>query len=62
MNGLFYSVLPYIGPAADTVKYSYRLEFFKNEYKYSLSITLLASTFYEELFEVHNSGTASFLF
>ena len=55
-NGLFYSVLQYIGPAADAGKYRYRLEFFSEGYTESLAVTLLPRSLDEDLSEVHNSG------
>jgi E3 ubiquitin-protein ligase SIAH1 len=44
-NGLFYSVLQYIDPAADAAKYRYRLEFFIKEHTESLRITVLVRRF-----------------
>jgi hypothetical protein len=55
-NGIFYSVLQYIGPAADAVKYRYSLEFFNDEYTESMTVTLLPRSSKEDLSEVHNSG------
>ena len=55
-NGIFYSVLQYIGPAADAVKYRYKLEFFNKERTESLAVTRLARSLDENLSEVHNSG------
>ena len=54
-NGIFYSVLQYIGPAADAAKYQYKLQFFNKERKESLAVSLLARSFDEDLSEVHNS-------
>jgi hypothetical protein len=55
-NGIFYSVLQYIGPAADAAKYQYKLRFFNKERTESLAITLLARSLDEDLSEIHNSG------
>ena len=55
-NGLFYSVLQYIVPATDAVKYKYKLEFFDKERTESLAVSLLARSWDEDLSEVHNSG------
>jgi hypothetical protein len=55
-NGIFYSVLQYIGPAADAAKYQYKLQFFNKERTESLAITLLARSLDEDLSEVYNSG------
>jgi len=55
-NGVFYSVLQYIGPAADAVMYRYKLEFFNKERTESLAVRLLATSLDEDLSEVHNSG------
>jgi hypothetical protein len=55
-NGIFYSVLQYIGPAAEAVKYRYTLQFFSTERKDSLSVACLARSWDENLSEVHNSG------
>jgi hypothetical protein len=51
-----YSVLKYIGPAADAAKYKYKLEFSNKESTENLTVTLLARSLDEELSEVHNSG------
>jgi E3 ubiquitin-protein ligase SIAH1 len=56
-NGIFYSVLQYIGPAADAAKYKYKLEFVNKERTESLAVTLLARSLDEDLSDVHNSGT-----
>jgi hypothetical protein len=37
-NGVFYSVLHYIGPAADAAKYRCKVEFFKKENSDSLAV------------------------
>jgi hypothetical protein len=42
MNGIFYSVLQYIGPAADAAKYKYKLEFSNKGRREDLPMTLLA--------------------
>jgi E3 ubiquitin-protein ligase SIAH1 len=55
-DGIFYSVLQYNGPAAEAVKYQYKLEFLNKERKESLAVTLLARSLDEDLSEVHNSG------
>jgi E3 ubiquitin-protein ligase SIAH1 len=55
-NGIFYSALQYIDPAADAAKYKYKLEFFNTERTESLAVTLLARSLDEDLSEVHNSG------
>jgi hypothetical protein len=55
-NGIFYSVLQYIGPAADAAKYKYKLEFFDKERTESLAVTCVARSLDEDLSEVHNSG------
>jgi len=55
-NGIFYSVLQYIGPAAEAAKYQYKLEFFDKERTESLAVNLLARSLDEDLSEVHNSG------
>jgi hypothetical protein len=55
-NGIFYSVLQYIGPAADAAKYKYKLEFSNKVSREDLAVTLLARSFDEDLSEVHNSG------
>jgi hypothetical protein len=56
MNGIFYSVLQYRGPAADAAKYHYKVEFFTKECTESLAVNLLARSWDEYLGEVHNSG------
>jgi len=56
MNGTFYSVLQYIGPAADAAKYRYKVEFFNKECTESLAVTLLARSWDEDVGEVHSSG------
>jgi hypothetical protein len=55
-NGVFYSVLQYIGPAADAAKYKYKLEFFNKKRTESLTVTLLARSLDENLSDVRNSG------
>jgi len=55
-NGIFYSVLQYIGPSADAAKYQYKLQFFNKERTESLAVCLLARSLDEDLSEVHNSG------
>jgi len=55
-NGIFYSVLQYIGPAAEAVKYQYKLQFLSKERKESLAVALLARSLDEDLSEIHNSG------
>ena len=55
-NGVFYSVLQYIGPADNAVKYRYKLEFFNKERTENLAVTLLVRSLDEDLSEVHNSG------
>ena len=55
-NGIFYYVLQYIGPAAEAAKYRYKLQFYNEEHKESLAVTLLARSWDEDLSEVHNSG------
>jgi hypothetical protein len=55
-NDIFYSVLQYIGPAADAAKYHYKLELFNKESRESLAVTLLARSLDEDLREVYNSG------
>ena len=55
-SGIFYSVLQYIGPAADAAKYQYKLEFSNAERKESLAVSLLARSLDEDLSEIHNSG------
>jgi hypothetical protein len=55
-NGIFYSVLQYIGTAAEAVKYRYKLKFFNKERKESLTVCLLTRSWDEDLSEVHNSG------
>jgi len=56
MNGVFYSILLYIGPDADVAKYRYRAEFFNKEHVESLAVTLLARSWDEDLGEIRNSG------
>jgi hypothetical protein len=55
-NGIFYCVLQYIGPAADAVKYQYKLEFFNKERTENLGISFFARSLDEDLSEIHNSG------
>ena len=55
-NGIFYSVLQCIGPAADALKYRYKLEFFNEERTEGLAVCLFARSYNEDLSEVHNSG------
>jgi hypothetical protein len=55
-NGIFYSVLQYVGPADNAVKYQYKLEFFNKERTETLAVTLLARSLDEDLSEVYNSG------
>jgi hypothetical protein len=55
-NGIFYSVLQYIGPAADAANYKYKLEFFNKERTENLAVTLLARSLNTDLNEVRNSG------
>jgi hypothetical protein len=55
-NGIFYSVLQYIGPAADAAKYKYKLDFFNTKLAERLSVTLLVRSLDEDLNEIHNSG------
>jgi hypothetical protein len=47
-----YSVLQYIGPAADAAKYKYKVEFFNKDRMEILAVTLLAGSFIED----RNSG------
>jgi len=56
--GIFYTVLQYIGPAADAAKYkySYRLDFCNKEQTECLAASLLARSLDEDLCEIHNSG------
>jgi hypothetical protein len=61
-NGIFYSVLQYIGPAADAAKYKYKLEFFNKERTESLAVTLLVRSLDEDLNEIHNSGNCMKLY
>jgi hypothetical protein len=60
-NGIFYSVLQYIGPAADSANYKYKLEFFNKERTENLAVTLLARSLNADLDEVHNSGNCVIL-
>jgi hypothetical protein len=39
-NDIFYSVLKYIGPAANAANYKYKLEFFNKERTESLAVTV----------------------
>ena len=55
-NDIFYSVLQYIGPAADAAKYQYKLQFFNKERTENLAVSLLSRSSDEDLSEVHNSG------
>jgi len=55
-NGIFYSELLYIGPAADAAKYKYNLGFWNKERMESLTITLLVRSCYEDMSEVLNPG------
>jgi hypothetical protein len=55
-NGIFYSVLHNIGPAAGAVKYQYKLEFFNKEGTERLAVILLPRSWNENLSEVHHSG------
>jgi hypothetical protein len=55
-NDIFYSVLQYIGPAADAAKYKYKLEFVSMGCEENLTVTLLARSLDEDLNEVYNSG------
>jgi hypothetical protein len=55
-NGVFYSVLHYIGPAENAAKYGYRVAIFNKERTESLAVTRLARSLGEDLSEVHNSG------
>jgi hypothetical protein len=55
-NGIFYSVLQYIGPAAGAAKYKYRVEFGNENHGGDLAVTLLARSLNEDLNEIHNSG------
>jgi len=55
-NGILYSVLQYVGPAAEAAKYQYKLEFFNKDRTESLAVTVLARSWDEDLSEVHNSG------
>jgi hypothetical protein len=53
---VFYSVLQYIGHAADAAKYRCKVEFFKKENSDSLAVIRLARSLDENLSGVHNSG------
>jgi len=55
-NGVFYSVLQYIGPAADAVMYQYKLKFFNKERTEVLAVKLLARSLDEDLSEIRHSG------
>jgi hypothetical protein len=55
-DGIFYSVLQYIGPADFAAKYRYRVEFFNKDHTESFVITHLVRSFLEDLDEVRNSG------
>ena len=55
-KGLFHSVLQYFVPAADAVKYQYKLELFNKKRTVTLAVTRLARSLDEDLSEVHNSG------
>jgi hypothetical protein len=55
-NYIFYSVLQYIGPAADAAKYNYKLEFCNQESREGLAVTMLARSLDKNLSEVYNSG------
>ena len=55
-NGVFYSVLQYIGPAENAAKHRYRVEIFNKERTEGFAITRSARSFDEDLSEVHNSG------
>jgi len=57
-NGIFYSVLQYIGPAAEAAKYQYKLQFLDKERKVGLLVSFVARSLYEDLSEVHNSGNS----
>jgi hypothetical protein len=56
MNGIFFYVLQYIGPAADAAKYRCKVEFFNEERTESLAVTLLSRSWDKDLGEVRNSG------
>jgi len=55
-NGIFYSVLQYIGPAADAIEYRYKVQFFNKERTENLGISFFVRSLDEDLGEVHNSG------
>jgi hypothetical protein len=55
-NGVFYSVVQYIGPAEKAAEHRYRVEMFNKERTESLAITRLARRADEALSEVRNSG------
>ena len=55
-NGVFYSVLQYIGPAENAAKHRYRVEIFNKERTEILAVTRVARSLGEDLSEIHNSG------
>jgi hypothetical protein len=55
-NGIFYSVLQYIGPTADAAKHRYKVEMLNQVSEESLTVTHLARGFGEDVSEIHNSG------
>ena len=54
-NGIFYSVMQYVGPAADAGKYRYKLQFV-NKNGMEDAMCLPVRSLDENLNEVHNSG------
>ena len=55
-NGIFYSVMQYIGPPAKAVKYGYRLKFVNKEGTEDLAVSHRVRCLDDDLSEVHNSG------
>jgi E3 ubiquitin-protein ligase SIAH1 len=62
VDGMLYSVLYFIGPAADAAKYMYKVEFFGAKCGENLAVTHMARCWDEDLSEVHNSGNCMKLY
>ena len=55
-DGIFYSVMQYVGLPANAVKYRYRLKFVNKEGTVDLAVCLPTRSLDDDLSEIHNSG------
>jgi len=55
-NGMFYAVVQYIGPPENAAKYKYRVEFVNTDNTEGVTVTHLARSFGENLYDIFKAG------